>query len=158
MIRRNPSDEVGTLLVSVPFGVTFVDDVLGKVSALETATDLVKVADSSPGRCGDEDRPMVKSAVAIGTFASGELRNLNREVTRGNLNPSVPFVYDRITGFRRRSKARGVGCGARKSKGSARRQKGDRNDDLTFVNGHQLGGVAAECHCECQCLVSNLGR
>ena len=94
-----------------PLGVTIVDDVLRKVSGLQAAADLVKVADSAPGRRRDEDGPVVKSVFAIRAVASGELGNPNREVAWGDLEPRVWFVYNFILGLRCRSKARGVGYG-----------------------------------------------
>lgn len=94
------------------------DDVLGKVSSLKAAPDLVEITDATPGRRGDEDGPVIKSVFAIRAVAPGELGDPDWEVAGGDLDPRIPSVYNLVLWLRCRSKTRGVGCGTEKQKGS----------------------------------------
>lgn len=85
-LRDHIPDQMRPPLVAIPFGVSIVDHVLGEVSLLEAASDLVIVADTPLGRGGNEDGPMVESGLAGGTRAAGELCDSDREVARRNLN------------------------------------------------------------------------
>ena len=58
IVQCDPSNDVAAPLVLIPFRVSIVDDLLSKVSSLETAANFVKVADTALGRGRDEDRPV----------------------------------------------------------------------------------------------------
>jgi len=121
-----------------------VDDMLGKVSGLKAASDLVEITDAAPGRRGDEDGPVIKSVFAIRAVAPGELGDSDREVAEGDLDPRVPPVYNLILRLRCRSKTCGIGYGTGKQKESMGCNSGGRSGELTPVSGHQFGWATSE--------------
>lgn len=119
MIWVHPPNQVSALMFK-PLGVMFVDDMLGKVTRLLVAADLVIVADAAtPG--GDVDRPLIVTLAVIWAIVWGELNDLQGEVTSGNLDPRVPVMYDFVLWPQCPSTAHSDSCGARTERKSQRR-------------------------------------